>query len=175
MKSREKLCIFQVSLSELNLKIISKNLKLASQVATVFCSSRLSCSCGSSSSTLSGKGNTGDNQGSMQRRNSCSQRPRHWPLRQKHWDKGMGYDFGRMIVSGSVAQLAERALRMREAPGSKPGVSTSFWPANKKVSAQIFACSDCNNIKYTQAKVSARCGGRTHDHKVKSLALCQLS
>ena len=25
--------------------------------------------------------------------------------------------------NGSVAQLAERALRMREAPGSKPGVS----------------------------------------------------
>ena len=71
---KRKLCIFQVSLShgELNLKIISKNLKLASQVATVFCSSRLSCGCGSSSSTLSGKGNTGDNQGSMQRRNSCS-------------------------------------------------------------------------------------------------------
>ena len=29
---------------------------------------------------------------------------------------------------GSVAQLAERALRMREAPGSKPGVSRQIAP-----------------------------------------------
>ena len=50
----------------------------------------------------------------------------------------MGYDFGRMIVSGSVAQLAERALRMREAPGSKPGVSTLFLSRQQKVSALIF-------------------------------------
>ena len=34
--------------------------------------------------------------------------------------------FCRFLLIGSVAQLAERALRMREAPGSKPGVSTSF-------------------------------------------------
>ena len=38
----------------------------------------------------------------------------------------MIYDFQQQI-NGSVAQLAERALRMREAPGSKPGVSTIFF------------------------------------------------
>ena len=31
-----------------------------------------------------------------------------------------------LSLNGSVAQLAERALRMREAPGSKPGVSICF-------------------------------------------------
>jgi predicted GIY-YIG superfamily endonuclease len=32
-----------------------------------------------------------------------------------------------LVYIGSVAQLAERALRMREAPGSKPGVSIRFF------------------------------------------------
>ena len=75
--------------------------------------------------------------------------------------------------TGSVAQLAERALRMREAPGSKPGVSIFFLDS---------VCGNClffvlrEKKKFiSRAKVSARCGGRTHDHKVKSLALCQLS
>ena len=36
-----------------------------------------------------------------------------------------------LYITGSVAQLAERALRMREAPGSKPGVSILFITFNE--------------------------------------------
>ena len=72
-------------------------------------------------------------------------------------------------MHGSVAQLVERALRMREAPGSKPGVSILH-----SLVLLIF-----KKINFCFPKIPkiilARCGGRTHDHKVKSLALCQLS
>ena len=77
--------------------------------------------------------------------------------------------------TGSVAQLAERALRMREAPGSKPGVSILFITFNESKYFLFFQPGRREKRAVQCKNTSARCGGRTHDHKVKSLALCQLS
>ena len=120
-KSRENFCIFQVGEPELK-----THSKLARQV---FCSRSLSCSC----SRL-----TVDTLGPYAKSKIVQPEQEAQSRDQPVIDKGMDYYFGCQIILGSVAQLVERALRMREAPGSKPGVSTLFLSRQQKVSALIF-------------------------------------
>ena len=56
-----------------------------------------------------------------------------------------------VVACGSVAQLVERALRMREAPGSKPGVSRVFF-------VYLFA-SPCRAASAAKRKLLCRISG----------------
>ena len=73
--------------------------------------------------------------------------------------------FGRCQINGGVAQMVERSLSMREVQGSIPCIS-SFPVAGICNGAMVWVPA---TKQYTSR------GARTHDHKVKSLALYRLS